>query len=113
MNLAPHERASELDRIKAACISEGHHFLSLTGEYHEAVWWISRNELCVVSASIVQDHHDEEEIKHFLEQIDSHRHVKAKPKKKDKDKDKDKVGFAVIIVKYVASNLISALFAEG
>ena len=70
-----------------------------------------------MSASIVQDHHDEEEIKHFLEQIDSHRHVKAKPKKKDKDKDnykdKDKVGFVVIIVKYVASNLISALFAEG
>ena len=63
----------------------------------------------------MQDHHDEEEIKHFLEQIDSHRHVKAKPKKKDKgkDKDKDKVGFVVIIVKYVASNLISALFAEG
>lgn len=53
----------------------------------------------------MQDHHDEEEIKHFLEQIDSHRHVKAKPKKKDKDKDKgkDKVGFAVI-VRYVASN---------
>lgn len=72
MNLAPHEKAAQLETIKSACISEGHHFLSLTGEYHEA------------------DHHDEEEIKHFLEAIEAHRHAKPKGKKKDKDKKKKK-----------------------
>jgi len=74
MNMQPHQKVSQLEKVKAACITEGHHFLSLTGDYCES------------------DHHDEEEIKHFLEAIESHRHIKPKPKKKDKEKkgDKDK-----------------------
>ena len=72
MNMAPFEKVAQLEKVKAAMVSEGHHFLSLTGDYSES------------------DHHDEEEIKHFLEAIESHRHIKAKPKKKDKEKKGDK-----------------------
>ena len=59
----------ELERVKTACMSEGHHFFSLTGEYHDH-----------------EDHSDAH--RHFLETIEGHR-GKKKTKKKDK-KDKDK-----------------------
>ena len=72
MNLQPHAKCEQLTRVRSACISEGHHFMSLTGEYHEA------------------QGHDDHEIKHFLEMIESHRSVKTKPKKKDKKGKKDK-----------------------
>eukprot|EP00658_Telonema_sp_P-2_P085115 TRINITY_DN9630_c0_g1_i3.p1 TRINITY_DN9630_c0_g1~~TRINITY_DN9630_c0_g1_i3.p1 ORF type:complete len:691 (-),score=166.44 TRINITY_DN9630_c0_g1_i3:160-2232(-) len=63
MNFQPHKRAMEHERIRDACMSEGHHFFSLTGEYHG------------------EDHNSE--VKHFLASIEAHRTKKGKPKKKE------------------------------
>eukprot|EP00657_Telonema_sp_P-1_P002212 TRINITY_DN15225_c0_g1_i1.p1 TRINITY_DN15225_c0_g1~~TRINITY_DN15225_c0_g1_i1.p1 ORF type:complete len:170 (-),score=24.25 TRINITY_DN15225_c0_g1_i1:9-518(-) len=72
MNLQPGPKAQGLARVRALCLSEGHHFLSLTGEYHES------------------DHHEDHEIKHFLEMVSTHRSAATKPTKKDKKKKGDK-----------------------
>jgi len=69
LKFQPHKKMIELERVKTACMSEGHHFFSLTGEYHDH-----------------EDHSDAH--RHFLETIEGHR-GKKKTKKKDK-KDKDK-----------------------
>merc|ERR1711907_558661 len=58
MNLQPNAKYKELERVHKLCIAEAHHFLSLTGDYHEA------------------HEHDEHEIKHFLEAIEHHRAAK-------------------------------------